>query len=214
MSAAQHHVGIARAYGVVRAHPGLVAARTMLSWCDLRVREDAGQNRGRVVDAIQLIGGTTRLGEAWCLRAAYAAWHAAGWALGQRPNVVDGEVEDTGGTAKAWIRTHDDHKIPVDAAIDGRRSLLPGDIMIRVRDPDDREAVRGGHYRPGHAEIVTRQHTDGWLDTAGGNTSSRGSAEGQGCFRHPRGIHIEDPRILGFLRPEMEALQPTRGQWI
>jgi hypothetical protein len=194
----------AAAFACLRAEPGTVAAMVMRSWAALGVREDGGKNRGRWVDAIvELGGGDDEDAPAWCALACCAAWIAGCHALGLHPLLVT-----SGGVARLWQRQTRDSAIliPIAAVREGAQ-LLPGDILIRGRDEAGARRIAAGQSAYGHAELVVR-HVVGaeWLHTAGGNTTSADSAEGDGVYDKPRGHRVDDARIVGFVRPLVRTL--------
>lgn len=193
------------AMATIQANGGVIAANVMLSLCVERVREDRGKNRGRMVDALVLYGGTTVLGEAYCMRVSLGCWQVAADALGCVVNIDDSYgIEDTGGCLRAWHGTDDEFRLSAAAvriqADVGIAVCKPGDVFIRTRNANDMRRAMQGRTTPGHAEIVIRQ--DGRrLITAGGNTTSGDSRDGQGFFYHPDTYTIDDPRFVGVLRP-------------
>lgn len=182
-----------KALSHLREYPELFAVMTARSFAKMDVRE-TGHNRGRWVDAIiEMGGGDDDDAPAWCSYFVWACWHNACLALGLK---LDSRT--SGGVTRSW------HKNPAgqykieDAKI--------GDLMIRVRDPNHVGRVLNGNNVPGHTEIIVKIRPDGWIHTIGGNTISEDSAEGNGVFEKERGIHKDDPRIIGALRPSYTKL--------
>jgi hypothetical protein len=97
-------------------------------------------------------------------------------------------------------------QIHVDAVRSGAIKLQPGDIYCRARDAADAVKVHAGRRVLGHAELVVRDTGDGWLHTAGGNTDGSDDRDGDGVYDKPRGIRLDDPRLIGFVRPVTAVL--------
>jgi hypothetical protein len=199
-------VGRAEAFAVCRDNPGDHAVVTMRTWAAMGVRETR-PNRGRWVDPIiSLAGGDPGDAPAWCAYAVWAAWHHAAMALGLRL------VSTTSGSvAQSWLaQAGTPAQIHVDAVRSGAIKLQPGDIYCRARDAADVAKVHGGRRVLGHAELVVRDCGDGWLHTAGGNTDGSDNRDGDGVYDKPRGIRLDDPRLIGFVRPVTAILLETK----
>lgn len=194
--------GHAESLATSRANPGVHAALTMRTWAAMRVRETRA-NRGRWVDPIiSLAGGDPGDAPAWCAYAAWSAWHVAAMALGMRVT-----SRTSGSVAQSWLlQAGTPGQIHIDDVRSGKVKLQPGDIYIRTRSAADTATVHAGRRALGHAEIVIRDCGDGWLHTAGGNTDSGDSRDGDGVHDKPRGIRLDDPRLVGFVRPVCEVL--------
>lgn len=189
----------ASALATLRDAPWICAVAAMRAWARLPVRED-GRNRGRWVDAIiEYGGGEDESGDAWCVWCVAAAWHVACHALQMRCHID--EIRHYGGAVRMWLRASGDQRIHVEDVIADPHLLRPGDIYVRVRDPRHVDRARDGHTAPGHVGMIVGARQDGWLHTVEGNTSSKDSAEGDGVYDKPKGIHIEDSRLLGYVRP-------------
>jgi len=193
---------LAQSLGILRTRPGVVAVQVMRSWAALPVRE-RGQNRGRWVDAIVALGGgNPTAGSAWCAYACWAAWHTACASLGLR---LDSPT--SGGVVQSWILQADTPaQIHIDDVRSGSVVLQPGDLFIRTRDAADAERAKRGSRVLGHTELVVSVGPDGWLHTVGGNTTGGDSREGDGVYDKPRGIHLGDDRLVGFVRPAVSIL--------
>lgn len=184
---------IAAALRTLQRVPGVVAVLVARSFAMMEVREH-GHNRGRWVSAIiRLGGGDDDDAPAWCAYFGWACWHIAALALGCR--VVS---YTSGGVARSWIRAHEGDRVT--------GTPQPGDLMCIVRDARHVATVHAGGTMPGHMEIVRRVNGDGTIDTIGGNTTGGDSAEGDGVYEH-RGVYrLDDPRLIGFIRPRIERL--------
>jgi hypothetical protein len=182
-----------RALSRLRQHPELTAVMAARSFAKMNVVEQS-HNRGRWVDAIiEMGGGDDDDAPAWCAYFAWGCWHMGCLTLG-----LELDSRTSGGVIRSW------HKNP-DAQYNIRDAKM-GDLMIRVRDEDDVEKVLEGGTVPGHTELIVDISADGWVHTIGGNTISEDSAEGNGVFEKKRGIHVDDPRIIGALRPKTKRL--------
>lgn len=199
-------VSLPQSLGALRARPGIVAALVMRTWAGMKVRERPS-NRGRWVDAIVSIGGgTPSNASAWCMYAAWAAWHSACFSLGMQLT-----SRTSGGVLSSWHHAKGTvSQISIDAVRSGEMTIQAGDIFIRTRDADQVARAIAGSKPVGHAEIVlSPQRKDGWIHTAGGNTNMAGSREGDGVYEKHEGIHLDDPRLVGFLRPVVRPLIVT-----
>lgn len=186
----------------LRRNPELLAVQWARSLAAMGVREDGGHNRGRWVDAIVAIAGyDPDDAHSWCAMFACAAMLSGGLASGMRPR-----MHITGGVARLWQRSAREGAllIPIAAVREGAE-LRPGDIMIRGRDEAGARRMERGESAYGHTEIVVR-HGHRWLHTVGGNTTSGDSAEGDGVYDKPRGCDLQDPRLVGFVRPGWVAI--------
>lgn len=184
---------IARALRTLQRNTGVLVVLVARSFALMDVREH-GHNRGRWVSAIiRLGGGDDDDQPAWCAYFGWACWHIAAIATGQR--VV---TATSGGVARSWLKATEDERI--------LQTPRPGDLMCIVRDPAHLSAVRAWHTVPGHMEIVRRVYGDGTLDTIGGNTTGGDSAEGDGVYEHRGTYRLDDPRLIGFIRPTLERL--------
>lgn len=185
----------------MRANPNIIMAQIARSYAAMEVRE-SGRNRGRWVDAItHMGGGDCRDAGAWCAYFAWACAHQAGLATGHK--LVS---KTSGGVVRSWLKNPDAQITPADIK-SGRETLQPGDIMVRVRRPEDLEKVYQGSTALGHAEVVIRAtDAQGFIHTVGGNTNGEDSAEGDGVYEKIHGIHIDDARLIGFIRPQWQKL--------
>jgi hypothetical protein len=184
---------IAQALQTLQRAPGVLAVLVARSFALMRVRE-RGSNRGRWVDAIvQIGGGDDEAAGAWCAYFGWACWHIAALALGYRV-----ASHTSGGVVRSWLRATEDERI--------YQTPQPGDLMCIVRRAEHLSAVRAGNTVPGHMEIVRRVYGDGSLDTIGGNTTGGDSAEGDGVYMHQGVYRLDDPRLIGFIRPTLERL--------
>lgn len=200
---------LAAAFHLLRVNPGHLAVLTMKSWAALPVRESS-PNRGRWVDAIvEMGGGDDEDAPAWCAYAVWAAWHSACHAIGLKL------VQPTsGGVIRSWHKAPEHTRILHSDVVSGKEVLQPGDIMIRTREAKHVERVLNGSTVPGHTELFVRFDPDSgltntladWIHTAGGNTNEAGSADGQGVYDKVEGIRIDDPRLVGWIRPDFEQL--------
>lgn len=170
-------------------NPGIVATRVGMTWAAMDVREEAGSNRGRWVDAIvEIGGGDDDDAPAWCMYFVWACWHVACLSLG-----LELVSRTSGSVISSWHRATDGERVDGDP--------IAGDILCRVRSVDDLAGVLAGGWAPGHAEIVIRTRADGVIETVGGNTFSEDGAEGDGVYIHRQTYTRNDPRLLGFIRP-------------
>ena len=166
-----------------------------------------GNNRGpRVEEYLASVG--AKPGDPWCM--AFAFWCCLQAALPKGTR-----VPRTGGAVRAFVRAQER---------EGLRWLYPdhphinevdltGWVIIWARNPDrvatarNRRAPTEQHrFTSGHAGIVTSvDWTTGTISTIEGNTSPmRGfSADGAGVWE--KQTTLNDPRIVGFFRPELAS---------
>lgn len=197
-----------------RQQAHIQALATMLAWAQEGVRESDGPNRGPVVDAIhELAGGDDEDAAAWCARAVQAAWRIAGWATLQR---LDPAVSRSG---SVFYLLHETHKRAPELCILSHdvtfptAEIKPGDAMIRYSVAPEFLDVpvwerKRSMTKSAHVELVVRVHPDGWLDTVGGNTDADDARDGDGVYLHRRRYSINEPRVVGFVRPRFLPLPP------
>lgn len=184
----------------LRQHPYLLAYATMDSWARRGVKESS-HNAGRDVSAIiQSGGGDPDERPAWCAYAACDAWIRGCDAAGVRPDFVT-----SGGCARLWHR-NPTLQITIDQVRSGQVVLRPGDIYIRGRDAAAGARIRNGGTDLGHCGLTRVLRKDLWISTAEGNTDSEDSREGDGVYRKIKGVSLDDPRLVGFIRPKWKNL--------
>jgi len=184
---------IAHAFGQLARVPGVIAARVGITLARMHVRE-VSANRGRWINAMAEINGhDDEAAGAWCAHFAWFCWQVAALVVGCR--VVS---RTSGSVVSSWHKATDAERV--------EGTPRPGDIALRVRDVSDLAGVLAGGWAYGHAMIVVRVHADGAIDIVHGNTDGSGGAEGDGVYYERRAYRMDDPRLIGFIRPTLERV--------
>ena len=157
----------------------LFAMRAMVG-----IREQGGNNRGRLVELIQETLGKAE-GEPWCMSAVQTALAWAELRTGKKSPIVASEHCMT-----VWNETPKEQRV--------KNIPAPGAIII----------WRHGAGPSGHTGVTTSTVVDGKFTAIEGNTESGLTAaghierEGGGCYETRRNtIGAGSMKVIGFLRP-------------
>lgn len=205
-----------------QARARTAAVNVMRSWAAANVREEAGQNRGQVVDAIHELAGAARFtrggsdsdadGEPWCARAVVAAWYVAGLSVFRD---IDRDVSLSGSVfymAHSTFNADRSLVLLASDVTDPAEQIMPGDALIRYTMKAGHESVpfakRKRSMTTGtHVELVKLAHADGRIETIGGNTNGADAREGNGVFEHPDTYRLDQDRVQAFVRPRWVAFR-------
>lgn len=139
--------------------------------------------------------------EAWCQRFVWVCAETAARAKGGATVYPHA----WGGVARAWLQSGT-LGLQRLSHLQCDQGELPGIgwVMIRTRDPARRSSVLRGGSAPGHCGVVVETIGTTHVATVDGNTNSSGSATGGEVGRNV--VSLRDPRLVGFIRPEMKSV--------
>jgi hypothetical protein len=167
---------------------------------ELHVRETGGQNRGPLVEAIQLYAAGARYFP-WCVAFCDVCLRLGFAAVGQEPPL------SLGLSCSKLVRGVD-----ILGRVYELAETSTGRYPLRQAQPGDLLVLRGGETGFRHMGLVVEpQQADGTVPTIEGNTNDAGSAEGDGVYmkhRNPRrspavfvSMHLAAPQRYGDATP-------------
>jgi len=175
------------------------------NFCGVMLEDPPNSNKGPLISAMRWTVKSKKNRDdksAWC---AYFASFILQWTADHRREKL--VFEHSGGSVRMFHKNREKHAnviFPGDVEL-GNATLLPGDVIIRTRRPQDVDRAIEGTAVLGHTMLCAGFHEPtGMALTIEGNTNSTGDSEEGGGVWAKRYDFLHDGRAVAAIRPKVQ----------